>query len=68
MVRPDIRLAVAMMVGLVSLLFLSLGLLQVVLSLRCFVSVAYTWTGVVCALVVHRDGSKNCSAMGTVRV
>jgi hypothetical protein len=57
MVRPDIRLVVAMMVGQVSFLFLSFVLLQVVLSLRCFVSVAYTWTGVVCALVVHSDGS-----------
>jgi hypothetical protein len=57
MVRPDILLAVAMMVGQVSLLFLSFCLLQVVLSLRCFVSVAYTWTGVVCALVVCGDGS-----------
>ena len=68
MVHPYIRLAVAMMVGLVSLLFLSLGLLQVVLSLRCFVSVAYTWTGVVCALVVHGDGSKNCSAVCAIWV
>jgi hypothetical protein len=46
-----------MMVGLVSLLFLSFVLLQVVLCLRCFVFVAYTWTGVVCALVVYGDGS-----------
>jgi hypothetical protein len=57
MALPDILLVVAMMVGQVSLLFLSLCLLQVVLCLRCFISVAYTWTGVVCALVVHGDGS-----------
>jgi hypothetical protein len=68
MVRPYIRLVVAMMVALVSLLFLSFVLLQVVLSLRCFISVAYTWARVVCALVVHGDGSKNCPAMGAIWV
>jgi hypothetical protein len=68
MALPYILLVVAMMVGQVSLLFLSFVLLQVVLCLRCFISVAYTWTGVVCALVVHGDGSKDCATVRTVRM